>query len=350
MKSSLIFNRKIKIADKMVSADSPVFIIAEAGVNHNGDIALAKELVDVAAKAGADAVKFQAFRTEELILSGVEKAPYQKKTTQRNESQFDMLKKLELSRSANLELKRYCAKKKIIFLTTPFDEGSLGDLDQFDIPAYKVASTDLTNLLFIKKVAGRKKPIILSTGMSYMNEVEVALIEINKINKDVILLQCSANYPVQDNEVNLRVMRTYQDRFNVLVGYSDHTCGVGASPFAVAAGAKVIEKHFTLDKKMKGPDHAASLSPKELKEFVLLIRKVETYLGSDVKEPTRSEKLTRKTLQKNLVAARDIIKGHKISEKDIVAKRTGGKGISPVRYRDIIGMQARKNYVKDDIL
>jgi N,N'-diacetyllegionaminate synthase len=277
------FKRTIYINNKIVSDDSPVFIIAEAGVNHGGDMNIAKKLIDVASDAGADAVKFQAFKTEHLILQNVKKAPYQQKTTAKDESQYNMLKKLEVTKEQNLELIEYCRQKDIIFLTTPFDEYSLDELDSVELPAYKVASTDTTNLPFLRKMAMKDKPIILSTGMSYLSEVRMALEEIYKYNQDVILLQCTANYPIKDDEANLNVINTYKDNFDILIGYSDHSVGIGASPYAVPMGAKVVEKHFTLSKDDDGPDHAASLTPEELKEYVKTIRKVEKYLGTSIK-------------------------------------------------------------------
>lgn len=344
------FNNSIRVAGHLISKESEVFIIAEAGVNHNGDMKQAKKMIDVAIEAKANAVKFQYFKTEHVIIKNIAKAPYQEKTTDPLESQYDMLKKLEVSNEANKELKRYCDNKGILFLTTSFDEVTLDELDELDLPAYKVASTDLTNLPFLKKVAQKGKPIFLSTGMSYIGEVEIALKEIFPFNKDVILLQCSANYPIMDDEVNLNVINTYKEQFNMLVGYSDHTVGVGAAPYAVAMGAKVIEKHFTLDKSSVGPDHRASLNPNELIELVEEIRKVEIYLGLKIKIPSLSEIKTRASLQKCLVAAEEIRKGEMFSEKNIVAKRTGGIGVSPIYYKRIIGRTADKNYKKDDIV
>jgi len=344
------FNKKIVIQDFCLSDDNAVFIIAEAGVNHGGDINLAKRLVDIGKDAGVDAVKFQAFKTDELILSNVAKAPYQFQTTNSKESQRDMLKNLEISKANNKELKDYCEKKGIIFLTTPFDEVSLEELDDLDLSAYKISSTDLTNMPFLERVAKKGKPIILSTGMSYLAEVETALSTISKYCKDVVLLQCTANYPISDAEVNLSIIKAFKNYFNILVGFSDHTMGIGAAPYAVAVGAKVIEKHFTVDKKLVGPDHKASLSPDELIEFVKEIRKVEQYMGSAIKVPTMSELKTRMSLQKCIVAADNIRKGEAFSTRNMIAKRTGGKGISPLYYESIIGKIADKNYKKDDII
>jgi sialic acid synthase SpsE len=218
------------------------------------------------------------------------------------------------------------------------------------LPAYKVASTDLTNLPFLRKVAKKLKPIFLSTGMSYLSEVEMALEEIYCFNRDVILLQCSANYPIKDEEANLNVVNTFKEYFDIIVGYSDHSVGVGAAPYAVPMGARVIEKHFTIDKDMKGPDHKASLSPTELKELVEEVRKIELYLGEKIKYPTLSEIKTRTSLQKCMVAAVDIKKGEKFNENNIIAKRTGGVGFSPIYYSKLIGRIADKNYEKDEIL
>jgi len=344
------FNKTLKIQSKIISPTSPTFVIAEAGVNHGGDMSIAKKLIDLASEAGADAVKFQTFRAEHLILDSVKKAPYQQKTTEATESQMDMLKKLEVTREQNLELKSYCEDKNIIFLTTPFDECSLGEIDELDLPAYKIASTDTTNLPFLKKVAKKGKPIFLSTGMTYLSEVQMALETIYEYNKDVVLLQCTANYPIRDDEANLAVIDTFKKHFDVLVGYSDHTVGVGAAAFAIPMGAKVVEKHFTLDKSQEGPDHKASLSPDELKEFVKLVRKVDDFMGSNIKKPNLSETKTRTSLQKCLVANFDIKEGEVFTENNIVGKRTGGIGISPIYYEDILGTTANKNYNKNEII
>ena len=344
------FNQLIKISDKNISNSSPTFVIAEAGVNHNGDMIVAKRLIDLAVTAKADAVKFQTFKAENLILHDIQKAPYQKNTTDPNETQFDMLKKLEVSREQNFELKKYCIKNNIIFLTTPFDEESLKELDELDLPAYKVSSTDTTNLPFLKKIAKKGKPIFLSTGMTHLSEVKLALETIYEHNKDVVLLQCTANYPIQDDEVNLAVIHTFRDNFDILLGYSDHSSGIGAAPFAIPMGAKVVEKHFTIDKSSKGPDHAASLSPEELIEFVKTVRKVDEYMGSPVKEPNLSELDTRNSLQKCMVASEDIEKGEYFTQDNIIAKRTGGVGISPINYLRILGVKLDKNYKKNEII
>ena len=344
------FNKEIYIEDKLISSMSPTFVIAEAGVNHGGNMEIAKQLIDLAVDAKADAVKFQTFKTEHLILDNIQKAPYQKKTTDAGETQFDMLKKLEVSKEQNLELKQYCAKKGIIFLTTPFDEESLEEVDELDLPAYKIASTDTTNLPFLGKIAKKGKPIFLSTGMSYLSEVRLALETIYKHNKDVVLLQCTANYPIQDNEANLAVINTYKDNFDMLLGYSDHSVGIGAAPFAIPMGAKVIEKHFTLNKADEGPDHAASLSPGELIDFVKTVRRVDEYMGNPIKKPGPSEIDTRKSLQKCIVASKNIKRGDLFSDDNLVAKRTGGVGVSPINYVNIVGVKSNKDYKKNEVI
>jgi len=344
------FNKILQVQGKVISNNSPTFVIAEAGVNHGGDMLIAEKLVDLAVACKADAVKFQTFKAEHLILEEVEKAPYQKSTTDASESQYSMLKKLEVTKSQNLRLKKYCEKKGIVFLTTPFDEESLKEVDELDLPAYKVASTDTTNLPFLKKIAKKGKPIFLSTGMSYLSEVQLALETIHKYNKDVVLMQCTANYPIKDNEANLSIIDTYNNNFNILLGYSDHTVGTGAAPFAIPMGAKVIEKHFTLDKASEGPDHDASLSPEELKEFVILIRKVDQYMGKSIKYPNLSEIKTRSSLQKCLVAKNKIKKGELFNEDNVIAKRTGGIGISPIYYRDILSTPAHKQFKKNQVI
>lgn len=344
------FNNEIKVGDHIISKSSKTFIIAEAGVNHNGNLDLAKQLVDVACDAQADAVKFQTFKADHLILKEVKKAPYQRHTTASDESQYDMLRQLEFSIDDLRKIQTYARKRNMLVLTTPFEEYSLERLDDLHLPAYKIASTDLTNVRFLKKVAAKHKPIFLSTGMSYMEEVEIALDTLASINKDVMVLQCTANYPIKDDEANLNIIKTFASRFDMIVGYSDHTTGTDTGACAVAAGARVIEKHFTLDRSMKGPDHKASLDPQRLREYVQNIRRAEVYLGSCIKMPTLSELQTRISLQKYLVTAGAMKKGVKIEYRDVVAKRTGGYGISALYVNDVIGTKAVKNYKKDEII
>jgi len=344
------FKKKIKIGPYEINETSKTFIIAEAGINHGGNMRIAKKLIDLASQAGSDAVKFQAFKTENFILNNVKKAAYQRKVTDPEESQFSMLKSLEFTKEQNKELSNYCKKRKIMFLTTPFEEQSLDSLDDLDLPAYKISSTDLTNLPFLKKVAKKGKPILLSTGMSYIEEVNTALKEIYPFNKQVILLQCTSCYPATESDANLNIINTYKNKFDILVGYSDHTAGIGAAPYAVVMGARVIEKHFTLSKKLSGPDHKASLDPKELKGIIIEIRKIDQLLGKRIKMPTSSEKENRSSLQKCLVAAKEIKKGDYFSEDNIVGKRTGGVGISPVYYRKIVSKRAKKTFLKDEVI
>lgn len=344
------FSQSVKIENRVISDKERTFIIAEAGVNHNGNMNIAKEMIDCAVQAGVDAVKFQTFKTDKLILKNIEKAPYQKVTTYSSESQYDMLKRLEITKEQTAELMDYCRKKKIIFLSTPFEKASLDELDSMGVAAFKVAATDLTNIQFLRQAAEKGKPIILSAGMCYMEEVKRALEAIYSINKDVVLLQCTANYPIQDSEANINVVKTFKKEFDMLVGYSDHSQGVGASPYAVAVGAKVIEKHFTMDKNMQGPDHNASVSPEELKQLVIAIRKVEEYLGDGIKMPTFSEQKTRKSLQKCLVAGRAIKLGEVFTKDNIIAKRTNGEGISALYYDNILGKTADRDYMPDEII
>ncbi len=344
------FNQRIKIDNKNISDSSSVFIVAEAGVNHNSELAIAKEMIDAAVEAGADAVKFQTFKADKLILKDIEKAPYQKITTNSVETQYEMLKRLELSGEQTKKLMEYCKKKEIIFLSTPFEKESLDELEKLGVSAYKVAATDITNIQFLRQIAEKRKPMLLSAGMCYMDEVKKALEAIYPINRDVILLQCTANYPIQDAEANINVIRTFKEAFDILVGYSDHSQGIGASPYAVALGAKVIEKHYTIDKNMEGPDQKASVTPKELKQLVSDIRRVEQYLGDGMKMPTCSEQMTRKSLQKCMVASQRISKGDLFTENNIVAKRTNGRGISALYYDDVVGKKALRNYEIDEII
>jgi len=340
----------IKIGSRFVSQKDSVFFIAEAGVNHNGDFELAKKLILEASLAGADAVKFQSFDTDSLILEDVKKAEYQIKSGEAGETQSQMLRRLELKIDQMQLLQAYAQSLNIIFLTTPFDELSLDQLDVLDLPAYKIASTDITNLPFLEKVAQKGKPILLSTGMAYLTEIEKALSIIYKYHRQVILLQCTAGYPIDDRDVNLRVMDTYRAYFGVLTGYSDHSKGVGVAPFSVAAGAVVVEKHFTLDKKMSGPDHAASLNPQELKECIGQARYVDQILGDACKFPLLSEIPLRLSLQKNLVAKEVILKGDQFSIDNVVAKRTGGVGISPFYFETLSGKFSPRQFEKGEII
>lgn len=338
----------MRIGDRIIGDGHPCFIIAEAGVNHNGSLKLAKQLVDAAVKAGADAVKFQTFKTEDLILADIEKASYQKKTTHAGESQTAMLKKLEIDRDFHLALIQHCAKQNIIFLSTCYEEKSLDLLMELGVGAIKIASTDTTNYLFLEKVAGKGKPVILSTGMSSKAEIDRAYGCLRENGcKELALLKCTSNYPTAPDEVNLRALGTLNKSFDAVIGFSDHTPGVGASPYAVALGAKIVEKHFTLDKDLQGPDHQASLDPQELMAWVREIRKVEQMLGSAELRPAESEKETKKTLQKHLVSKTALRKGDKITRENIIAKRTGARGIPASESYDALGSELTRDLLPD---
>ena len=283
------------IANKLIGRDQPCFIIAEAGVNHNGDINLAKQLINAAVEAGADAVKFQTFHADNVVTRDAEKAEYQKSTTSSDESQYDMIKKLELPDDAFRELSDYANDKGIIFLSTPFDEESVDLLDDIGVPAFKIPSGEITNFPLLKKIAEKHRPIILSTGMATLGEVEEAFLYLKEMgSKDVILLHCTTSYPAPFDSVNLRAMDTLQCAFKVPVGYSDHTEGLTIPIAAVAMGARVIEKHFTIDRTLQGPDHQASIEPHELMAMVKGIRDVERALGDGMKKPTPEEELLKK--------------------------------------------------------
>lgn len=318
------------------------FIIAEAGVNHNGDINIAKKLVDKAKEAGVDAIKFQTFRAENLVTKEAPKAEYQKETTG-DGSQFEMLKKLELSLEDHITLKRYCEEKGIMFISTPFDFESVDLLEKTGVSLYKVSSGDLTNLPLLSYIANKNKPIILSTGMANLGEVEEAVETISKAGNDrTILLHCTSNYPTAYEDVNLRAMLTMKEAFKLPVGYSDHTIGIEIPIAAVALGAKVIEKHFTLDRNMKGPDHRASIEPDELKIMVRSIRNIELAMGDGIKRCNKSEENIRKVARKSIVAGRDISKDEVITINNISFKRPEF-GLKPKYVDLVVGKKARRN-------
>ncbi|WP_069650359.1 N-acetylneuraminate synthase [Caloranaerobacter ferrireducens] len=323
------------------------FIIAEAGVNHNGDLHLAKKLVDAAADAKVDAIKFQTFRADKLVTKKAEKAEYQKQNTKTNESQYEMLKKLELTYEDHLELYNYCEKKGIMFISTPFDIDSVDLLEKLGVKMYKLGSGDLTNKPLLKYVASKNKPIILSTGMASLAEVEEAVKWIQQEgNNQIILLHCTSNYPTSYKDVNLKAMETMRQAFKLPVGYSDHTIGIEVSIAAVAMGACVIEKHFTLDKEMKGPDHRASLEPEELKQMVSSIRNIELSMGDGIKRCTPNEENVKKVARKSIVAVKYIEKGEVITEDKIAIKRPE-YGIKPKYIDEIIGYKAVQS-IKED--
>ncbi|WP_435627920.1 N-acetylneuraminate synthase [Candidatus Ferrigenium straubiae] len=299
------------------------FIIAEAGVNHNGDIGLAYQLIDAARKAGADAVKFQTFKTEKIVTRHADMADYQKENLAVSNSQFEMIKKLELSYDEFRELHTYCRRTGILFLSTPDEEDSLDFLaDELDIPWLKIGSGEVNNYPFLRRAAFKQKPIILSTGMSTLGEVETAMRLIREINqKELVVLHCTTNYPCPMNEVNLRAMLTLKEAFKIRIGYSDHTIGLEVPVAAVALGAEVLEKHFTLDKEMEGPDHKASMDPGELSAMVRAIRNIESAMGDGIKRPNPSEEKTKQIVRKRLVAACDLHAGRRLSENDLIFKR-----------------------------
>jgi len=340
----------IKIGLKSISYQSPVFIIVDAGVNHNGDLNLAKKLIDVAVEAKVDAVKFQTFDFKTLITKTAKRAKYQEKNIGGKETQYEMLKRLMLKREYHPILKKYTESKKLIFLSTPFSIDDADYLCGLGIPAFKVGSTDTNNIPYLEHIAKRGLPIILSTGMSDLEEVEASVKAIReKGNDKIIVLHCTTNYPTKMEEVNLRAMDTIKKKLGVLVGYSDHTKGIEVPIAAVARGARIIEKHFTLDKNMEGPDHKASLEPEELKQMVQAIRNIERALGSGKKVPTASEIETIPSIRKSVVAKIDISKNTIITEEMLDLKRPG-TGILPKELNKIIGRKAKKNIKQDELI
>lgn len=328
------------------------FIIAEAGVNHNGSLDLAKKLVDVAVDAGADAVKFQTFKAGKLVSRGAQKADYQKKTTSVDEFQYEMIKKLELDENAHRELIRHCYEKQIMFLSTPFDHDSIDLLNNFGMPIFKIPSGEITNLPYLRHIGALGKEVILSTGMADLGEIEDALDVLMQagIPKDKItVLHATTEYPCPVEEVNLCAMQTIRDAFAVKVGYSDHTQGIEIPIAAVAMGACVIEKHFTLDQAMEGPDHKASLEPAELKAMVQAIRRIAKALGDGIKKPSKSEAKNIPISRKSIVALRPIKSGEVLCAANLAIKRPGN-GISPMRWDEVIGQVAQRDYQCDDLI
>ena len=330
-----------------------VFIIAEAGVNHNGSIELAKKLIDVAVTAGVDAVKFQTFKAEKLVSKSASKAAYQKENmNDSDDSQFAMLKKLELDVGTHHELIAYCKQHNIMFLSTPFDHDSIGMLDELGLDIFKVPSGEITNLPYLRHIGKLNKQVILSTGMADIGEIEDALdvlIGAGTQKENITVLHANTMYPTPMEDVNLKAMQTIGHTFDVPYGYSDHTLGIEVDIAAVAMGATVIEKHFTLDKTMEGPDHKASLEPDELIAMVKAIRNIELALGSSVKKPSKSEKPNISVARKSIVASTTIQKGDVLSENNLTVKRPGN-GISPMGWDDIVGTIAQKNYEVDELI
>lgn len=322
------------------------FIIAEAGINHNGSISIAKKIIDAAFDAKVDAVKFQTFNTELLVSKYARKAEYQKESVDNNTTQFRMLKKLELSEKSHRKLIAYCKKKGIIFLSTPFDLESIDLLNNLGIKIFKIPSGEITDLLYLRKIGALKKNIILSTGMSNLKEIRQALdilIKAGTKKKNITILHCNTAYPTPAKDVNLLAMQVIKKMFSLEVGYSDHTQGIEISIAATALGASVIEKHITLDRNMKGPDHKASLEPGEFKAMVCAIRNIEKALGNGIKKPSPSELKNRPFARKSIIAAQKICKGDIFSKENLTVKRPG-TGISPMSWDSVIGNYARKDF------
>jgi len=341
---------KLNIGGRLVGPGEPVFIVAEAGVNHNGNLSMARELVDEAKRAGADAVKFQTFTAESLVNPGTAKADYQKRADSQDESQLEMIKRLELSFEDFRKLSEYCRDREVLFLSTPFDFESADFLNQLDVPAFKISSGDLTNHPLLEFVAAKGRPVILSTGMSDLSEVGEAVDVVRSTGNDrLALLQCVTNYPADALDVNLHAMKTLEDTFQVPVGYSDHTEGIEISLAATALGATIIEKHFTLDRHLPGPDHAASLEPDELKKMVEGIRKVEAALGDGIKKPATSEAANALVARRSIVAAREIRAGTTLTS-DAVTFRRPGTGLPPKRVSQLLGLIARVDIARGEFL
>ena len=327
-----------------------IFIIAEAGVNHNGDLETARKLIDAAAAAGADAVKFQTFKTENLVCKNAQKAAYQMETTDGGESQFAMLKRLELTPDMHEKLMDYCGQKKILFLSTPFDIESLHYLVDCGIALLKIPSGEITNYPLLREAARSGKKIILSSGMCTLEDVKNA-VKVMRDNggTDITILHCNTEYPTPYKDVNLRAMHTIKEELEIPVGYSDHTQGIEVAVAAAALGAEVIEKHFTLDRTMEGPDHKASLEPDELAEMVKAVRHIETALGDGKKEPSESEQKNIAVARKSIVAGCDIKAGEIFTEENLTAKRPGG-GISPMQWDQVLNKKAKRDFAADEMI
>ncbi len=327
-----------------------VFIIAEAGVNHNGSVDLAKKMIGAAARAGADAVKFQTFIAEKLVCRNAVKAEYQKTTTDADQSQFEMLKTLELDKFAHQELLSCCRKKGIKFLSAPFDLASIDLLNTLGLDIFKIPSGEITNLPYLRKIGSLGKKIILSTGMADLQEIEATvkvLHQCGTTQDDLVVLHCNTQYPTPMDDVHLQAMQTIKRKCNVRVGYSDHTLGIEVPIAAVALGAEVIEKHFTLDQSLDGPDHSASLLPDELKAMVTAIRNIEKALGRDEKKVTESEQENRAVARKSIVAARKIRAGEVLSEENLTVKRPG-TGINPMDWDRVLHQIATRDFMPDE--
>ncbi|WP_026889827.1 N-acetylneuraminate synthase [Clostridium beijerinckii] len=327
-----------------------IFIIAEAGVNHNGDINIAKKMIDNAVLCGVDAIKFQTFNANNLVTKDAKQAKYQVDNLKEETSQLEMLKKLELSHEQYKDLKKYCEEKNIIFLSSPFDLESIEFLYSIGMKIFKIPSSEIDNVPYLRKIAVLKKKVILSTGMSNLSDIEFAL-DTLRIGgtEDIVVLHCNTDYPTKMEDVNLKAMETIKNAFKTPVGYSDHTSGIEVAIAAVALGATVIEKHFTLDRNMIGPDHKASLEPFELRNMVMAIRNIEIALGNGVKRQTLSEKINSIVGRKSLVAKVYIKANEVFTEKNLCIKRPG-TGVSPKNWDCVIGKKAKKDFQKDELI
>jgi N,N'-diacetyllegionaminate synthase len=342
--------KAIDISGRKVGYGYPCLIVAEAGVNHNGSPELARRLVDAAAEAGADAVKFQTFKVDRLVTRTAPKAGYQIQATDKAESQYEMLGRLELSPETYRDLMVHCQKRGILFMSSPFDEESADFLDELGVAVFKVASGEITNLPFLAHVGRKGRPIILSTGMADLGEVETAVNAIESVgNQSIILLHCVSSYPADPADVNLLAMKTMRQAFGVPVGYSDHTLGIEVALAAVALGACVIEKHFTLDRTLPGPDQQVSIEPGELASLVLGIRTVEKALGQGRKEPVDSEVDTAAVVRKSLVAAKDI-PAHTTLTEDFIALKRPGTGLPPAMLSYVVGRTVRVRVKEGTVL
>lgn len=329
-----------------------VLVIAEAGVNHNGSLETAKQLVDAAAEAGADLVKFQTFSADRLVTTSARKAEYQNQTTDESESQYAMISKLELSREMHEDIIANCKKCKIEFFSTGFDTQSIDMLADLGLEQFKIPSGEITNLPYLRHVGNYGKQVIISTGMANLGEIESALVVLEMSGtprSQITVLHCNTEYPTPMEDVNLRAMLAIRDAFGVKIGYSDHTLGTEVSVAAVAMGATVIEKHFTLDRNLTGPDHKASLEPEELKAMVQAIRNIEKALGNGIKRPSPSETKNKAIVRKSLVAANVIRSGERFTKANLAVKRPG-TGISPMRWDEFLGRTATRDFAPDELI
>jgi N,N'-diacetyllegionaminate synthase len=331
---------------------SRVFVIAEAGVNHNGNIEIARKMIDVAAEAGADAVKFQTFRAQNVATRQAGKADYQSRFTSESESQLEMLTKLELSEENHIELINHCEEKGIGFISSSFDLDSIALLNRLGLRIFKIPSGEVTNFPYLREIGKLGKPVIMATGMSDVREIEEALKVLTEAGTErdkISLLHCTTEYPTLFPDVNLKAMETMRRTFGLKVGYSDHTTGIEVAVAAVAMGADIIEKHFTLDRGMTGPDHQASVDPVQLSGMVRAIRNIEMSMGSGVKQPTEAELRNRSVARKSIVASKTITAGETFSEDNITTKRPG-TGINPMRWMQVIGLKAARDFQEDEFI